>query len=147
MIDPEIIYQQLENVYTDSEHPASYSSASRLYYHTKSIPGVTLSVVKDYLATKPSYSRHRKRNKKFPRRQIIARQVDDTWQLDIAFMVSLSHSNMGFKYILVGTDVLSGFSWAQPLKRKTGPAVLKGIQTILANADGRKPKKIHSDLG
>jgi hypothetical protein len=88
---------------------------------------------------------HKPARKKFPRRSMVMKGIDDLWQIDLVEMHKFSKSNSGFNYILTVICVFSKFAWAVPVKRKTGAAVTAAISSIFKQ--GRIPKSIHSDMG
>lgn len=138
-------YEILDSIYLDPKNPASFSSISNLY---NAVNGkIDRKVIKDYLATKISYTRHFPKRKKFKRRKIIAYKRDDIWSIDLAILDMLSHYNSGYKYLLVCIDILSNFIWVEATKKKTGDAVSEAFKTILKRAKPRKPKFIASDHG
>ena len=52
---------------------------------------------------------HRPVRKKFPKRFVFVRKVDDIWGADLIDMQSFSKQNKGFKYILMVMDVFSKY--------------------------------------
>jgi hypothetical protein len=87
---------------------------------------------------------HKPVRKKFPKRFVFVRQVDDVWGADLVEMPKLSKKNSGFKYILMVIDVFSKYGWAVPLKTKTGKEVISALQTIFKE---NKPKNLWVDKG
>ena len=49
------------------------------------------------------------------------------------------------RYLLMVLDVLSKYAWVQPLKAKTGVALVKAFDKILKQ--GRKPNRLQTDRG
>lgn len=136
----------LEDVYTNS--PASYSSVNSLYKEAKRRdPNVTLKKVKQWLASKDTYTLHKPARRKFSRNRIRVSFIDEQWEVDLADLTSLHDQNDGYKWLLVCIDVLSKYAWVQPVKGKTGPQVATAIVQILDRAAPRKPLRIRSDKG
>ena len=82
--------------------------------------------------------------KKFPKRHVFARNVNDIWGADLVDMHKLAKDNDNFKFILMVVDVFSKFGWSVPLKSKSGDAVKTALETIFSK---QTPKKIWSDAG
>ena len=141
------IYQRLEAIYLDPEHPGSFSGVANLYNSSKHIPGITYKKVKDYLRSKVSYTRHFPRRYSFSRRKIVSFKIDQIWQIDLMQMDTLAHWNGGIHYILVVIDTLSSFMWVLGVKRKSGSLVSQAFETILKRAYPRKPILIYNDEG
>lgn len=89
---------------------------------------------------------HRKVVRKFPRRSVMVRGINDVWCVDLVDMRQFSKSNKGYKWLLTCIDVLSRYAWAIPLKDKKGPTVLDAMSKIITES-GRHPEKIWSDAG
>ena len=83
--------------------------------------------------------------KRFPRRKVYSKGVDEIWTADLADFSKYSITNKGYKFILVVLDVFSRYAWARPLLNKTG------VQTLLAFEDifkeGNKPRRLWCDRG
>jgi len=84
--------------------------------------------------------------KKFVRRKVIVRRVDEIWAVDIVDMQKFADDNDGYKYILDVIDCFSKYAWAVPLKNKTTHTTLEALKKIIKDS-GRKPEKIWSDAG
>ena len=82
--------------------------------------------------------------KRFPKRYVFVRQVDDIFGADLVDMKALSKQNKNFKYVLMVIDIFSKFGWAIPIKFKTGEAVKEALLKIFQE---RMPKKIWADKG
>ena len=87
---------------------------------------------------------HKPIRRKFRKRSIFAREVDDIWAADLVDMQSLSRVNNGYKYILMVIDVLSKYAWSIPLKSKTGVEVTNAFKRIFAR---NKPRMLWVDHG
>ena len=87
---------------------------------------------------------HRPVRKRFPKRQVFVRHVDDVWGVDLVDMKALSKQNNGFKYILMIEDIFSKYGWAVPIKFKTGAVVAEALKKIFKE---KMPRKIWADKG
>lgn len=88
---------------------------------------------------------HKNVRKKFPRRNVLLKDIDDLWQADLIDMQKISKVNSGYKYILVVIDCFSKYAWAVPLKQKNKELVSKALKTILLS--GRIPNNLQTDSG
>ena len=86
---------------------------------------------------------HKPIKRKFQKRFVFARNVDDIWAADLVDLQSLSKYNNGYKYILMIIDV-SKYGWAVPLKTKTGIEVADAFRRIFKQ---NKPSKLWVDKG
>ena len=87
---------------------------------------------------------HKPVRKKFMKRFVFVRNVDDIWGADLIELPKLSTKNSGYRYILMAIDVFSKYGWSVPLKFKTGEEVAKAFQKIFKE---NKPKKLWVDKG
>lgn len=88
---------------------------------------------------------HTPARRNFPRRKVIMRAIDETWQADLIDMQNYSRFNKGFNYMLTVIDNVSKFAWAIPLKNKSGSELTSALSKLFKN--GRIPKNIHVDRG
>ena len=87
---------------------------------------------------------HKPVRKKFNRRRVIVRGINEIWAADLADMKAFSKANKGFVFLLLVIDIFSKYGWIVPLKDKTGKSVASALKTIFKE---RKPKKIWVDKG
>ena len=89
---------------------------------------------------------HKPIRRKFPKRRVFAKTVDDIWAADLVEMNTLSKFNKGYKYLLTVIDVFSKYGWIVPIKNKTGVNVASALKLIFEK-DGRKPTRLWTDKG
>ena len=70
------------------------------------------------IPVKDSHKKYRPATRLFKSFPAFAKQNNEIWCLDLAFMDKLSDSNNGVKFLLVYVDVFSGFVRVQPMKSK-----------------------------
>ena len=110
-----------------------------------------LGIQKNLHSTKESFQQlaeelHKPIRKKFKRRHVITKGIDDVWSCDLVEMQEWSRDNKGYRYILNVVDVFSKYAWSIPLKDKTGLTVLKALKDII-KISNRKCKHIWVDKG
>ena len=88
---------------------------------------------------------HKPVKKKFPRRRVIAKSIDEIWGADLVEMQQFSKWNKGYKYLLMVIDIFSKFGWIIPLKNKTGETVAHAFEKTFKL--GRIPKYLWTDKG
>ena len=84
--------------------------------------------------------------RRFCRRKIITKGIDDLWAADLLIMDKYSRQNKGFKYLLNVIDTFSKYVWIEPLKNKTGKSVAEAFESIITKSK-RKPNLLHVDMG
>ena len=89
---------------------------------------------------------HKPVKRKFEKRQVFARNVDDIWAADLVDMQYYSRTNKGFKYLLMIIDVFSKYGWAIPLKNKSSAEIVRAF-TELWNSGQKPPKFLWTDKG
>lgn len=88
---------------------------------------------------------HTPARKKFKRRKVIIKGIDDLFQADLVDMSAYARQNRGFHFLLTVIDCFSKYAWVVPLKNKSGEAVMKAMKWIFEQ--GRKPKNLQTDDG
>lgn len=74
---------------------------------------------------------HRNARKNFKRRRVIVKNIHDLIQIDLIDMKKYAKFNKGYTFILVAINCFTKFAWAESLKNKSGPEVLKTIKKLL----------------
>ena len=57
---------------------------------------------------------------------------DNTWDVDLADMQSLSKYNREIRYLLCAIDLFSKYAWVIPLKDKRGISIVNAFQKIVS---------------
>ena len=89
---------------------------------------------------------HKPIRRKFQKRKVFAKTVDDIWTADLVEMAPLSKFNKGYKYLLMIIDVFSKYGWIVPLKTKTGVEVTHAFKEVIQKS-GRIPTRLWTDKG
>jgi transposase InsO family protein len=131
-----------KTIYHDPSHPASYSTAWKLWNAT----GESKEETEHYLQGEDAYTLHKPARRRFPRNVTYADNIDDSWQTDLTDFQSLKADNDNMTFILCVIDVFSKYGWAVPLKDKTGKSMIQGFETIFKQTS-RRPTKLFSDKG
>lgn len=90
---------------------------------------------------------HKPARRRYPRRHVIIKGLDNLWQADLVDMKEYSRVNSGFNYILMIIDTYSKFAWALPLKTKTGKNVAHAFEQLLQTGTNRCPANLQTDHG
>ena len=86
---------------------------------------------------------HKPVGRRFEKRTVFAKQVDDIWTADLIDISPFPRSNKGYKYLLTVIDVFSKYGWIVPLKTKTGKEVALAFRKLfLANTP---PSRLWTD--
>ena len=72
------------------------------------------------------YSLQKPVRRNFKRAKVIVSGPNEQLDVDLANMQSLSKDNDGITYLLVAVDVLSRYTWVEPLKNKTAKRLKEG---------------------
>jgi transposase InsO family protein len=124
----------------------------KLYYHDALFPnakalselsGETLSTTKNWLAKQRTYSLHKPRRVKIPKR----RRYKTFFylahiQADLLEMIPYSHTNKGYKYIMNVIDVFSRYAWSVPTPNKSCETILEAFKSLRIH-----PKSLQTDRG
>ena len=88
---------------------------------------------------------HKPITRKFTKRRVFVKGVDEIWAADLVELQRFSDWNKGINYILMVIDVFSKFGWIEPLKNKKGETVGAAFEKIFKS--GRKPRLLWTDKG
>jgi len=91
--------------------------------------------VREFLAKQDSYTLHKPRRLRFPRRKTYPKGIADLYQIDLMDVSGLSSHNDGSRYLLMCIDVFSKRAWAVPVRRKTGQNVAEAFEKILVDGN------------
>lgn len=131
--------------YFNPPDPASFTGLASLKNTYKQFNNKTnKKELANWLQKQETYTLHKPLIKKFRREKVKVSGIDDLWQVDLVDVSNISRENKGYRYLLTVIDVFSKYSWAEPLKNKTGESILKAFKKIIKS---RIPKKIQSDKG
>ena len=137
----------LRELYYDPDSAACYAGVRTLFREAKKrAPSVRIKDVEDFLYRQRTYTLHKTRRKRFPRKKVVASGVDTNWQADLADLKALSRQNKNYKYLLTVVDVFSKYGWAVPIKNKKPETAAKAFLWILEKS-GRKPWWLYTDRG
>ena len=88
---------------------------------------------------------HKPITRKFTKRRVFVKGVDEIWAADLVEMGRFSDWNKGIKYMLMVIDVFSKFGWIEPLQNKKGETVAAAFKKIFKL--GRQPRLLWTDKG
>ena len=139
--------EKLAQIYNDPTNPAGFAGAQALLEAAKKgDENIKKDDVEHFLQGHRTYSLHRPRRVHFKRAKTVASGYMTDVQVDLADMKSLSRTNKGYKYILLGIDVLSKRLFAVPVKTKNANDMLEAFKKLIEQMP-QKPWRIYSDLG
>ena len=83
--------------------------------------------------------------RKFKRMRAFARFRNETWCMDIAYVVELAKENNGVKYLLVRQDFFDRIVNAEGMKTNDSQETVKAFSSMITKRN--RPKKIWVDKG
>ena len=87
---------------------------------------------------------HKPVRRRFDKRTVFAKQVDEIWASDLVDMSSFSRSNQGNKYLLTVINLFIKYGWIVPLKTKTGKEFAQAFWKLFLNSH---PSRLWTDNG
>uniref|UniRef100_A0A1I8BIE4 Integrase catalytic domain-containing protein n=1 Tax=Meloidogyne hapla TaxID=6305 RepID=A0A1I8BIE4_MELHA len=137
----------LQQLYNNPKSPAAFSGVDRLWHEArKIIKGLPRSAVQNYLEGHRTYTLMRPKRIHFSRSKTIAAGFMTDVQVDLADFQALSRHNKGYRYLLLGIDVLSKRLFGVPVKAKKAEDMLEAFKLLLTQMP-MKPHRIFSDKG
>jgi len=119
----------MDTVYTTSRLPGSFGGVRNLQRYSEQSD----SEVKKFLAGLDTYTLHKPRRIRFPRRKTYSEGIGDLFQIELVDLTSLSSFNDGMRYLLTCIDAFSKRAWAVPVARKSARDVVEAFEKILAD--------------
>ena len=130
----------MEAIYIDVRSPGSFGGIRNL----KRYSGRSEQEVKKFLVGQDTYTLHKPRRIRFPRRKTYSKGIADLYQIDLGDVSNVAAFNDGARYLLTCINIFSKRAWAVPVRTKSGRDVANAFEKILI--DGT-PNMVHSDKG
>lgn len=133
--------------FINPDSPACFTSASAVRkFVKKKYPETSLAEVEDVLQREPAYTLHKARRIHYRRLKTRASGFMSDVQVDLADTQKIATENHGYRYILVGVDVLSRRLFAAPVKSKESKDMIQAFQELFKQMPSL-PQRIFSDKG
>ena len=135
----------LKTLYYDLKNPATYAGISKLLQEAKQHDSnISIEDVEEWLKPQLAYTLHKAIRLNFKTRPVMVHQIDKKWQIDLLDMSKRLKHNNGFKFGIGVIDMLSKYTWLEPLKSKHGIAIKNALEHIFIETI-RRPKVIQMD--
>ena len=131
--------QKLQRLYTHGG--AAYGSVRNLVKASN----LSVSKVRQFLLSKPSYTKITLATRKIKRMKAFARFKNETLCMDLAYVDKLAKHNNDVKYHLVRQDLFDRTVDAKGMKSKVSKETLRGILTMFTKKN--RPKQIDLTSG
>ena len=99
-----------------------------------------VSKVRQFLHSKPSYTKFTLATRKFKRMKAFARFKNEIWCIDLAYRDKLAKENNGLKYPLVRQDLFDRTVDAKGMKSKDCKETVRAFLSMITKKN--RPKKI-----
>ena len=106
---------------------------------------LSVSRVRQFLHSKPSYTKFTPATRKFKRMKAFARFKEEIWCMDLAYVDKLAKESNGVKYLLVCQDLFDRTVDAKGMKTKNSTETVRAFFTMITKKNG--PQKIWDDKG
>ena len=106
---------------------------------------LSVSKVRQFLHSKPSYTKFTIATRKFKRMKAYARFKNEIWCLDLAYVDELAKDNNGVKYLLVRQDLFHRTVDAKGMETKDSKETVRAFLSMITKKN--LPKKIWVDKG
>ena len=131
--------QKLQRLYTQGG--AAYGSVRNLVKASN----LSVSKVRQFLHSKPSYTKFNLATRKFKRMKAFARFKNEIWCMDLAYVDKLAKDNNGVKYLLVRQDLFDRSVDAKGMKSKDSKEAVRACLSMITKKN--RPKKNWVDKG
>ena len=131
--------QKLQRLYTQGG--AAYGSVRNLVKASN----LSVSKVRRFLHSKPSYTKFTLATRKFKRMKAFAIFKNEFWCMDLAYVDKLAKDNNGVKYLLVRQDLLERTVDAKEIRTKGSKETVRAFSAMITKKN--RPKKVWVDKG
>ena len=139
--------EKLNRIYTNPANPGGFSSAVNLYKEAKKkIPCITKKDINRFLEGNRTYTLFKPRRVHFKRSRFIPTGFLSDLHVDLGDFQKLSRKNKGYRYVLVGVDVLSKRMFTSPVKTKKPSDMIEAFNFLFKQMP-HLPSRIFSDRG
>ena len=125
--------QKLHRLYTHGR--AAYGSVRNLVKASN----LSESKVRQFLHSKPSYTKFTLAARNFKRMKEFARLKNEYWCMDLAYVDKIAKDNNGVKFLLVRQDLFDRTVDAKGMKTKDSKETVRAILTMITKKN--RPKK------
>ena len=101
---------------------------------------LSVSKVRQFLHSKPSYTKFTFATRKFKRMKAFARSKNEIWCMDLAYVDKLAKDNNGEKYLLVRQGLFDRTVDSKGMKWKDSKATVRAFLSMITKKN--RPKKI-----
>ena len=108
---------------------------------------ITRKQLQEWLSHQDVYTTHRRVIRRFPRRRIVTKGLNNLWDSDLMDVSNLARHNNGITFIGIFMDVFSRYLYAVPMKNKSTKETLKAIKEALRQSYPNQPETIRTDAG
>ena len=126
--------QKLQRLYT--QDGAAYGSMRNLV----KAGNLSVSKVRQFLHSKPSYTKFTLATRKFKRMKAFGRFKNEIWCMDLAYVDKLTENNNVVKYLLVRKDLFDRIVDAKGMKSKVSKGTVRAFLSMITKKN--RPKKI-----
>ena len=137
--------QHLEKLFYDLQFPSAFAGGDKILHAAKN--RYSRKQIKEWLTSQDAHTIHKPVLRKYPRRYYNVQNINDTMEIDLMDLRSISPYNDNHNYVLVGIDLLSKFAFAEALKDKTSKSVTRAFKRFLDRNPERTPVLVQSDSG
>ena len=136
----------LKSLYYNVKQPTAFAREEILWENIKLHDrNITRMQLQEWLSHQDVYTTHRRVIRRFPRRRIVTKGLNDLWDSDLMDVSNLATHNNGITFIGIFIDVFSRYLYAVPMKNKSTKETLKAIKEALRQSYPNQPETIRTD--
>ena len=137
----------LHKLYYDPKSKAAFAGADKLWRSLRAAGRkITRRQLNDWLSQQDVHTSHHPIVRRFARKQVITRGIDDVWDADLMDMATLAQFNDGISFIGIFIDIFSRKLYAIPMKDKSTSETLRALKQAMVQSESQ-PETLRSDAG
>ena len=137
----------LHDLYYNTNSKSAFAGVNKLWRHIRmSGRNISRKKLNIWLSKQDVYTSHHPIIRRFARKKVITRGIDDVWDVDLMDMSNLANENDGYTFIGIFIDIFSRYLYAIPMKNKSNAETLKAIKKAFGESRSQ-PETLRSDEG
>ena len=137
----------LHKLYYNPQSKVAFGGVDKLWRHIRSSGRkITRRQLNEWLSKQDVYTSHHPILRRFARKRIITRGIDDIWDADLMDMTNLAEFNDGTSFLCIFIDIFSRQLIVIPMKNKSTNETLRAFKKAMKESQSQ-PETLRTDAG
>ena len=137
----------LKDLYYNPSRKSAFAGLNKLWRYVRaSGRNISRRNLSEWLSKQDVYTSHHPIVRRFSRKKVITRGIDDVWDVDLCDMTKLAKYNDDYTTLGIFIDIFSRYLFVIPMKDKSTKETLRAIKQVLMDSRSQ-PETFRSDAG